>query len=245
VPAAPSPSSDGTAALDWAEPAARDDGVPGTPIALFDLDRTLLPGSSLEALGRALAAEGLVSRRRLARAAAEQVRFQRRGASDATAARLCTEGLGVIAGVERDRLVPLVRQVGEALADLPVPGVRMLLQRHLDAGHFCVVLSASPQELVEVVCARLGLHRAVGTCAEVADGRFTGGLDGVFCYGPGKLARLRQALGRVDLTRAWAYADSISDLPVLAACAHPVAVNPDRALRKQARANRWPIVDVG
>ncbi|HEX7134140.1 MAG TPA: HAD-IB family hydrolase [Iamia sp.] len=216
-----------------------------TPIALFDLDRTLLPGSSLEALGRALAAEGLVSRRRLARAAAEQVRFTRRGASDATATRLCTEGLGVIAGVERDRLAPVVQRVGEELADLPVPGTRALVQRHLDAGHFCVVLSASPQELVEVVCSRLGLHRAVGTCAAVADGRFTGALDGVFCYGPGKLARLRQALGQVDLGQAWAYADSISDLPVLSACAHPVAVNPDRQLRKLARTNAWPIFDVG
>lgn len=237
MPAAPSPSSEAATGPVEVDPA--------TPIALFDLDRTLLPGSSLEALGRALAAEGLLTRRRLARAAAEQVRFTRRGASDATATRLCTEGLGLIAGIERDRLAPLVQRVGAELAALPVPGTRALVRRHLDAGHFCVVLSASPQELVEVVCASLGLHRAVGTCAQVADGRFTGALDGAFCYGPGKLARLRQALGRVDLGQAWAYADSISDLPVLTACAHPVAINPDRALRKVARANAWPIYDVG
>jgi HAD superfamily hydrolase (TIGR01490 family) len=150
----------------------------------------------------------------------------------------------VIAGIEHERLAPLVQRVGHELAGLPVPGVRMLLQRHLDAGHFCVVLSASPQELVEVICARLGLHRAVGTAAAVADGRFTGGLDGPFCYGAGKLVRLRQALGQVDLGQAWAYADSVSDLPVLAACAHPVAINPDRRLRKAALTNRWPIFDV-
>ena len=231
-----SPSSEGVAAGTIADPA--------TPIALFDLDRTLLPGSSLDALGRALAAEGLLSRRRLARAAAEQARFSRRGASDATADRLCAEGLGLIAAIERSRLVPLVQRVGDELAALPVPGVRMLLQRHLDAGHFCVVLSASPQELVEVVCARLGLHRAVGTSAAVADGRFTGALDGPFCDGTGKLLRLRQALGQVDLGQAWAYADSVSDLPVLTACAHPVAINPDRRLRRAALAHRWPILDV-
>lgn len=224
---------------------ATADVVPGTPIALFDLDRTLLPGSSLEALGRALAAEGLLTKRRLARAAAQQARFSRRGASDATAARLCSEALAVIAGLERDRLATLVERVGDELSALPVPGVRMLLQRHLDAGHFCVVLSASPQELVEVVGTRLGLHRAVGTCAAVVDGRFTGGLDGSFCYGAGKLVRLRQALGQVELGQAWAYADSASDLPVLTACAHPVAVNPDRILRKAARANAWPVFDVG
>jgi len=222
----------------------RDDAIASSPLALFDLDRTLLPGSSLEALARALAVEGIVSRRRIARAAAEQARFTRRGASDATADRLCREGLRVIAGTSRDRLVPLVQRVGRDLADLPTPGITLLLQRHLEAGHFCVIVSASPQELVDVVCAELGLHRAVGTCGEVVDGCFTGSLDGAFCYGAGKLVRLREALGEVDLDQAWAYADSASDLPLLSACGRPVAVNPDRTLRKVARSRRWPIVDV-
>lgn len=210
-----------------------------TTVALFDLDRTLLPGSSLEVLGRALADEGLVSRRRLARAVVQQVRFRALGATDETAARMCTEGLGVVAGVERRRLLPLVHRVGRELAEQPSPAMRERLARRLDAGHFCVILSASPQELVEVVCAHLGLHRAVGTSAEVVDGAFTGALRGPFCYGPGKLLRLRQALGPVDLGHAWAYADSGSDVPLLAAVGHPVAVNPDRRLRKVAADHGW------
>ena len=106
------------------------------------------------------------------------------------------------------------------------------------------MLSASAQDLVEVVCAGLGAHRAVGTRGAVADGRFTGELEGAFCYGAGKLVRLREALGPVELRTAWAYADSRSDLPLLEACGHPVAVNPDRALRGVARSKGWPVVRV-
>ncbi|MEY2571670.1 MAG: hypothetical protein QOE63_2020 [Acidimicrobiaceae bacterium] len=120
----------------------------------------------------------------------------------------------------------------------------MLLEHHLAAGDFCVVLSASPHELVEVIGASLGAHRAIGTRAAVTDGYLTGELDGPFCYGPGKLARLRNALGPVDLHDAWAYADSRSDLPLLQACGHPVAVNPDRALRKVAARHEWPVITV-
>jgi HAD superfamily hydrolase (TIGR01490 family) len=216
----------------------------GPTLALFDLDRTLLPGSSLLALGRALVDEGVVGRRTLARAALRDARYRRRGASDADAERVRGRALEAVTGLERSSFVDLVSRVGGRLAQTVAPGARMLLDRHLAAGDFCVVLSASPHELVEAVCTVLGAHRAIGTRAAVADGRFTGELDGPFCYGAGKLTRLRGALGPVDLQDAWAYADSRSDLPLLSACGHPVAVNPDRALRNVAIANGWPVINV-
>ena len=46
----------------------------------------------------------------------------------------------------------------------------------------------------------------------------------------------------MELDRAYAYADSLSDLPLLAACGHPVAVNPDRRLRLVAERGGWPIL---
>lgn len=215
-----------------------------TTLALFDLDRTLLPGSSLVALAKALAGTGFVSRRQLAAAAVRDVQFRRMGATDAMASRAQSEALAAVAGVERTPLLELARRIGAELADTITPGARMLLSRHLVAGDFCVLLSASPQELVEAVCSAVGAHRAIGTRGEVRADRFTGRLDGPFCYGKGKVARLSEALGPVDLSAAWAYADSASDLPLLDACGHPVAVNPDRRLRTIAAARGWPIVDV-
>ena len=132
--------------------------------------------------------------------------------------------------------------MGGALAAEVSPAARFLLQRHLDAGDFCIVLSASPHELVEAVTTALGAHRAVGTRIEVVDGVLTGRLDGPFCYGAGKLEALEREVGRIDLATATAYADSGSDLPLLERCGTAVAVNPDKELRRWARSKSWPIV---
>ena len=213
-------------------------------LAIFDLDRTLLPGSSLLPLCRALVAKRLVTRRRLLRAVAQQAAFRRRGATDDEVSRYRDEGLAVVSGLAQATMWSVAGSLGEHLATLATPAARGLLERHVGAGHLCVVLSASPQELVEAVAFRLGAHVGIGTRAEVHNGHYTGALDGPFCYGPGKLTRLRETLGAVDLTEAWAYADSGSDLPLLTACGHPVAVNPDKALLQAATSQGWPVVSL-
>ncbi|MFP5375308.1 MAG: HAD family hydrolase [Acidimicrobiia bacterium] len=211
-------------------------------LAIFDLDRTLVPGSSLLALGRALADRHLIDRALVARHALRAAVFARRGLPDGRieGVRRCV--LAAAADRDRDQVASVAREVGGDIAAGAYPAARWLLERHRAAGDRCVVLSASPQELVESVGAALGAHEAIGTRAEVVHGRFTGRLDGPFCHGPGKLERLRHELGPVDLGAAVAYADSGSDLPLLTACGHPVAVNPDRRLRAAAAAGRWPVL---
>jgi HAD superfamily hydrolase (TIGR01490 family) len=221
-------------------PARRHGGIGG--VAIFDLDRTLLRGSSLVALGRAMAATGLVSRRRLARAALQDARFRRRGATDQEVDALRAEALSHVAGIPRAELTGLAQEVAAVLVTDMSPAARFLVDRHRAAGDFVVVLSASPQELVEAVVSGIGAHRGVGTRAEVVDGAYTGRLDGPLCYGAAKLDRLTADVGRVELGSATAYADSASDLPMLRACGRPVAVNPDRRLRAVAEAERWPVL---
>lgn len=223
----------------------QDAPPPGGTVAIFDLDRTLLPGSSLVALGRAMAAAGMMSKRRLASAAVQEASYRRRGSRDGEVGRLRDEALAHIAGLERAPLLDLARGVAAVLAEQVPAGAQMLVDRHRDAGDFVVVLSASPQELVEAVVAAIGAHRGVGTRAAVDGDRYTGRLDGPFCYGAGKIDRLVADVGPVDLRHAFAYADSTSDLPLLLACGHPVAVNPDRGLRAVARTRRWPVLRFG
>ncbi|HEV3352069.1 MAG TPA: HAD family hydrolase [Acidimicrobiales bacterium] len=213
-------------------------------VAIFDLDRTLIPGSSLMALARELTRRGLVPRTQLLRHAGRSVVFSRRGLGDAAVENVRSGALAALAGHAASELVPVARDVGRQVASNAYGGARRLLELHQLAGDFCVLLSASPQELVEAVAGALGVHRAVGTRVEVHAGRFTGRLDGAFCYGVGKLTRLHQELGEVDLGAAHAYSDSASDVPLLAACGRPAAVNPDRRLRATARANDWPVIEL-
>jgi HAD superfamily hydrolase (TIGR01490 family) len=218
------------------------EAVGSARLAVFDLDRTLLPGASAVALVRALVAHGHISRRRLARACAEHALYRRRGSTDAQIERVRQRALSVMAGLERDPIVALADRVAQQLVAGMTSDARLVLDRHLADGDFCVLLSASPHELVESIGRRLGLHRSIGTKAGAAEGRFTGGLDGPFCYGAQKLSALRQSLGEIDTSDAWAYADSASDVPLLEAVGHPVAVNPDRRLRRVASERGWQVV---
>ena len=211
-------------------------------LAVFDLDRTLLPGSSLGLFGRALHRAGMVGSRRMAGYLAREVVFVRRGQGTSAAHRLLAALLADVADREAGPLLDVAEGLGDDLARTARPGARWLLDRHLDAGDFCVIASASPQPLVEAAARALGAQRAVGTRAEVCNGRFTGRLEGPFCHGRGKVARLRVELGPADLSRASAYSDSMSDLPLLSAAGRPVAVNPDRRLRREARTQGWPVL---
>ena len=148
------------------------------------------------------------------------------------------------AGVEQAAVVAVVQRVGTHVARLVPPAALRLLGQHLELGDYCIVLSSSPHELVERVASDLGAQRGVGTRAEVVDGCFTGRLDGPFCHSDGKLARLRDELGAIDLSHTFAYSDAGSDLPLLSACGYPVAVNPDRRLRSAAKAAGWPILEL-
>jgi HAD superfamily hydrolase (TIGR01490 family) len=218
--------------------------LPGR-LAVFDLDRTLLPGASVVALVRELAARRLITRRRLVQAGVEHAVYKRRGSTDAQIERVRGRALAIIAGLDREPLQEVAEVVAVQLVAEIGPAARMLLGHHLTAGDFCVLLSTSPLELVERIGRALGVQRSIGTRAEIAAGRYTGGLDGPLCYGPGKVEALGLTLGEIDLTDAFAYADSASDLPLLRACGHPVAVNPDRTLRRVARGAGWPVIDLG
>lgn len=214
-------------------------------LAVFDLDRTLVRGSSLARLARGLGAAGIVRRKELAGHLLRETVFAARGFSPAALDRLRVSLLEAAAGVEQAPVLAVVEAVAPAIAADIFPGARWLLDRHLAAGHEVVLLSSSPQELVGAVAAAIDpAITAVGTSVEVVEGRYTGRLAAPFCHGGGKLVRLEQVLGRRDLRDGTAYADSGSDLPVLRACGSPVAVNPDRLLRAAARAAGWPILDL-
>ena len=219
--------------------------TPVARLAVFDLDRTLIPGASVVAFVRELAARQLVTRRHVVRPGLEHVLYRRRGSTDAQIERVRDRGLSIVAGMECEPLLAAADAVADRLAPTVCPAARFLLDRHLTSGDFCVLLSSSPQELVERIGRLLGMHRSIGTRATLANGRYTGGLDRPLCYGPGKVEALRLALGDVDLQEAFAYADSASDLALLRACRHPVAVNPDRTLRRVAHQEGWPILVLG
>ena len=110
-----------------------------------------------------------------------------------------------------------------------------------------VLRGMTPVELEELVAdalARdLGFDGAIGTVAEVVGGRYTGRTLQAR-HAVGKAAAVRDLAERegIDLAASTAYSDSHTDLPFLEAVGHPIAVNPDRQLRRVAAERGWPVL---
>jgi len=132
----------------------------------------------------------------------------------------------------------------EVVAHRISPQARARVESHREQGHHVAIVSAATAYAVKPISEALGVGDAyIATELEVVDGRLTGAVRQPACYGPGKVLKTRAyaaAMG-IDLAASYFYSDSISDLPLLEAVGHPVAVNPDRRLRKLASTRGWPI----
>jgi HAD superfamily hydrolase (TIGR01490 family) len=216
----------------------------GPSAAFFDLDRTLISGSSIFVFGVAAWRAGLVLRRELLGDALGAAMFRLRGADDDTTTGVRDRVLGAVKGVNHDDLVALNADIVPKLIERVRPEAQRLVDLHRHTGRATYIVSASPVELVQPLAQALGMTAGIGTRSEVVDGVYTGELAGPFCYGAGKVEAIAE-LARwegLDLGQCYAYSDSASDLPMLRAVGHPVAVNPDGRLERIAHDQGWPIV---
>jgi HAD superfamily hydrolase (TIGR01490 family) len=121
-----------------------------------------------------------------------------------------------------------------------------LLERHLEQGEPSYIVSAALQEVVDAIADDLGFDGALGTICEVEDGAYTGRSIRSL-HGENKAAAVRELAeaAEIDLAASTAYSDSHTDLPFLEVVGNPVAVNPDRELRRVAAARGWPVLRFG
>lgn len=213
--------------------------------AFFDLDRTLISGTSAIPIIIAAYKEGFVSFREIVGDATSAIMFRFLGATDEQSENAREEFLERTAGASKAEIMALVGDALPAIMDRVRPESLTLLDMHADAGRERWVISASPIEIVQGLADALGIEGALGTVGEVVDGKFTGKLEGEFMYGPAKAHAIEKLAAErgFELGQCYAYSDSVSDLPMLELVGHPVAVNPDAALEQVARQRGWPIVE--
>jgi HAD superfamily hydrolase (TIGR01490 family) len=212
--------------------------------AFFDLDKTLMQGSSALHFGRAAYKAGMVSRRQLARDAWANLKFRLNGSTDESTDALRERILESIAGVRQRELDRLGHEVLAGILPLVYREVLHEAWRHQDEGRPAYIVTAASHELAEVLARVLSLDGAVGMRSEVEDGVYTGRMGGPFTYRDGKAEAIRELAQRedFDLEASYAYSDSESDLPMLRLVGHPVAVNPDRELERVAREQGWEVM---
>ena len=217
----------------------------GRAAAFFDLDRTLIAGSSGLPWARAAAKAGIVSRRQMASWGVDALRFRLSGASDEATTKLLEEVKDVFRGTSSRQIARMAPEVLVGVLPRIYPEMLEEVYSQQDAGRPTFIVSAAGHELVELLARILYMDGGIGTAYEIdEDGNFTGELGGAFIYGEGKVEAMRQfaADHDIDLSVSYAYSDSASDLPMLRAVGNPVVVNPDEELTRIARENGWRVM---
>ena len=213
--------------------------------AFFDLDRTLISGSSVYAFGYVAWRNKMVPTRDLLSDARRAIEFRLFGDTADKASGVRDRILDAIKGRTVEELAALGDEIIPRLLEDVRNESQGFIDLHHDAGRATYLVTASPIEIVDRLAKELGLTGAIATVAETIDGRYTGKLSEPFCYGPGKAENIAKLAAELnyDLELSYGYSDSVSDLPMLELVGHPVAVNPDRELESVARARGWPIVE--
>ncbi|MEJ6761395.1 MAG: HAD-IB family hydrolase [Candidatus Planktophila sp.] len=215
--------------------------------AFFDVDNTLVRGSTLYFLGRGMYQRGFFTKADISRFVVANLRFRMTGTEkQEVIEKFQNAATDFIGG----HAVEGIKKIGEEIYDEFVSpklwqGTFDIAKSHLDKGEEVWLVTAAPQDMANIIAQRLGLTGALGSKARVLDGVYTGTLDGKLLHGVEKALAI-QELAKThgyDLADCYSYSDSHNDIPLLQAVGHPCAINPDAVLRIRALAEGWPIHD--
>ncbi len=217
-----------------------------SPVAFFDLDRTLIDTNSGTLFALSERREGRISLAQLAISVWWTTLYH---FDLVDIDRAYGKAVSLYRGHHTDDLARITTQWFEREVRHRIrPGAETALTRHRSQGHPLVLLTNSSCYLSTDVCRTWGLDDWLANTYPLdGQGRITGALELPLCYGEGKVVRAAawcETRGH-DLSDAWFYTDSVSDLPMLEAVGHPVVVNPDPRLRRIARRRGWPVEDWG
>ncbi|WP_115685434.1 HAD family phosphatase [Corynebacterium senegalense] len=211
--------------------------------AFFDLDKTIIATSSVYAFGREFLNNGLITRQEALEISLTKASYMLSGHTSEQMDSTRDSLTQMVAGWSVDE----VRRITtETMHNVVTPAIyaeaRDLIKHHRHAGREVIIISASASILVEPIARELGVDTVVATELEVVDGKLTGTITRYLKGGAKAEAVEEFATSHgYDLARSYAYSDSATDIPMLEMVGHPVAVNPDRALRKHALVNGWEV----
>ena len=212
--------------------------------AFFDLDRTLVAGSSGIYWARAAVDAGIISRRQMVRLVGANVKFRLRGSTDESTDAIRERLSELVAGRDAMELRRMMPEVLAGVLPRLYPQMLQIAYDHQDAGRKVYIATASSQIVAEMLSDVLGFDGGIGSVPEIVDGKMTGRDSDVFPYREGKAQRITELAEHegIDLAASYGYSDSESDLPMLRLVGHAVAVNPDSELEAIAAEEGWDVM---
>ena len=213
------------------------------PLALFDLDYTILDGDSEAMWSRFLFEKQVVDNSFLTRIN-DYYHAYEQGWLDIYAYEAFL--LGPLTQLPLARLLELRKEYIELVRQVVRAKMVKRVTRFRTLGFTLLLITASNSFIAEPIAELLHFPHLICTQIKRANGLFTTELEGIPAFREGKVQRLDQWLDQNGLTlkESWGYSDSHNDLPLLNRVEHPVAVMPDSVLRAHAKLHGWKIIDV-
>lgn len=215
--------------------------------AFFDVDNTLLRGSTLYFLGRGMYQRGFFSKSDISKFVLANIRYRLTGKENPDEINRWQDAATDFIGGHN---VKEILAIGQDVYDQYVSpklwqGTIDIAQSHLSAGEEVWLVTAAPEDMAQLIAKNLGFTGAIGSKAESKDGIYTGKMLGTLLHGKEKArALVKLALEQgFDLKNCYSYSDSHNDLPLLLAVGNPSAINPDAILRIRALREGWPMHD--
>ena len=214
-------------------------------LAIFDLDETLISADSDHEWGQFVVDRGLVDGEEHKRKNDSFYAQYKLGQLDITEylrfscsvlARYSLEELEAYLAEFIDlHIKPLILAQGESL-----------VAKHRDRGDHLLVVTSTIEFITRPITDLLGIEALIAPIPEIIDDRYTGEIVGVPSFAEGKVTRLQQWLDDTghSMKGSYFYSDSHNDLPLLTIVDHPVAVDPDETLKREAKANQWQIISL-
>lgn len=214
-------------------------------LAIFDLDNTLIGGDSDYLWGKFLCENGCVD------AEIHKDEHQRfydaykAGTLDIQA--FLSFQLRTLAENDMETLEKWrSRYLTEIIEPLILPKACALLDEHRQQGHVLLIITATNSFLTKPISKSLGVENLIASDPEIVNGRYTGQVSGTPSYAAGKVSRFHAWLDdkQMEAEESWFYSDSHNDIPLLEEVTHPIAVDPDTVLQKEAETRGWPIISL-
>ena len=214
--------------------------------AFFDLDNTLIDGSSIYYFVRGMSKSGQIRRKDILRFAVDNYKFRKSKAENVSTMAFATKKiLDFARGRSQQTILGLCEGiVQDFLPKKLFPAMQNRIEEHQSIGHHTWIVSAAPIEIASIVAKKLGMNGAIATSGEVIDGLYSGNLPEGAMHGMNKALAIKRLASEndYDLGKSFAYSDSVNDLPLLVSVGNPYIVNPNKNFKLIATKNQWPVL---
>jgi HAD superfamily hydrolase (TIGR01490 family) len=214
-------------------------------LAIFDLDNTLIAGDSDHSWGEFLVAQSIVDSQIYKEMNDKFYADYESGCLDIFA--YLEFSVEPLTRLSMEKLQSLHKQfMRDVINPIKLKGAEDLINQHRQAGDRLLIITSTNRFIVEPICKSIGIDEIIATDLEIIDGKYSGKVMGIPTFQEGKVQRFNQWLEeqKESSDGSYFYSDSINDMPMLLEVAHPIAVDPDSALRKEAESRHWKIISL-